>query len=196
MLAVLNAAFFFSFIPSGNFLTSTAISGTMVSEITWIEVSKKAAVWRYFFFFFFFLNGDTSWSTAMIPVWQSGLCAQQSSRNSDLSEERDVCFWSHRSKAWIHSKKITVHFAHTTNSVEAERTFSNAGLFITKLRCSLNDSSVDMLCFLREYIRAPKGFVRPLIVSVFLMYSSRKIVNYPNYSNNYSNNDKNYPLFK
>jgi hypothetical protein len=36
-------------------------------------------------------------------------------------------------------------------SVEAERAFSAAGIFITKLRCSLNDLSVDMLCFLRSY---------------------------------------------
>ena len=37
-------------------------------------------------------------------------------------------------------------------SVEAERTFSSAGLFITKLRTSLNDTSDDCLCFWRKYL--------------------------------------------
>ena len=33
-------------------------------------------------------------------------------------------------------------------SVEAERAFSAAGLFLTKLRSKLDDGSIDMLCFL------------------------------------------------
>ena len=37
-------------------------------------------------------------------------------------------------------------------SVEAERTFSSAGLFVTKLRTGLNDTSVDCLCFLQKYL--------------------------------------------
>ena len=38
-------------------------------------------------------------------------------------------------------------------SVEAERTFSSAGLFITKLQTSLNYTSVDCLgFFLRKYL--------------------------------------------
>ena len=37
------------------------------------------------------------------------------------------------------------------SSTEAERQFSAAGLFLTKLRCRLSDNSIDMLCFLRAY---------------------------------------------
>ena len=36
-------------------------------------------------------------------------------------------------------------------SVEAERSFSAAGLFLTKLRSRLNDESLDTLCLLRHY---------------------------------------------
>ena len=37
-------------------------------------------------------------------------------------------------------------------SVESERAFLAAGLFVTKLRTGLNDSSRDHLSFLRSYI--------------------------------------------
>lgn len=36
-------------------------------------------------------------------------------------------------------------------SVEAERAFSAAGIFHTKLRCRLGDKSTDTLCFLRAF---------------------------------------------
>ena len=39
-------------------------------------------------------------------------------------------------------------------SVEAERAFSAAGLFCTKLRSRLGDKSLDMLCFLQSHHRA------------------------------------------
>ena len=35
------------------------------------------------------------------------------------------------------------------SSIEAERSFSAAGLFVTNLRTSLNDDTIDNLCFLR-----------------------------------------------
>ncbi|GBN87019.1 hypothetical protein AVEN_136713-1 [Araneus ventricosus] len=38
-------------------------------------------------------------------------------------------------------------------SSEAERTFSAAGLFITKLRTRLSDKSIDCLCFLKSYFK-------------------------------------------
>ncbi|KAI6647506.1 hypothetical protein LOD99_8771 [Oopsacas minuta] len=38
-------------------------------------------------------------------------------------------------------------------SVEAERAFSAAGLFNTKLRSSLNDSSLDALAFLKGHFK-------------------------------------------
>ena len=38
------------------------------------------------------------------------------------------------------------------SSVEAERSFSAAGLFVTKLRTTLNDETVDTLCFLRSHL--------------------------------------------
>ena len=41
-------------------------------------------------------------------------------------------------------------------SVEAERCFSAAGLFVTKLRTSLNDETIDKLCFLRSFFRPRK----------------------------------------
>ena len=36
-------------------------------------------------------------------------------------------------------------------STEAERAFSAAGLFLTKIRSSLSDRSIDNLCLLRKY---------------------------------------------
>ena len=36
-------------------------------------------------------------------------------------------------------------------SVEAERAFSAAGLFVTKLRTRLQDDLIDVLCFLRAH---------------------------------------------
>ena len=36
-------------------------------------------------------------------------------------------------------------------TVEAERAFSAAGLFVTKMRCRLGDKIIDELCFLRKY---------------------------------------------
>ena len=42
-------------------------------------------------------------------------------------------------------------------SVEAERAFSAAGLFITKLRSRLNDKTIDDLCFLRGFFLAQKS---------------------------------------
>ena len=40
----------------------------------------------------------------------------------------------------------------TPSSIEAERSFSAAGLFVTKLRTSLKDDTVDTLCFLRSHL--------------------------------------------
>ena len=36
-------------------------------------------------------------------------------------------------------------------SVEAERAFSAAGLFVTKLRTRMSDTMIDCLCFLRAH---------------------------------------------
>ena len=36
--------------------------------------------------------------------------------------------------------------------LEAERCFSPAGLFITKLRSSMSDYLIDLLCFMRSYL--------------------------------------------
>ena len=37
------------------------------------------------------------------------------------------------------------------NHLKSERAFSSAGLFVTRLRCSLGDSTIDALCLLRHY---------------------------------------------
>ena len=42
------------------------------------------------------------------------------------------------------------------SSVEAERTFSAAGLFLPKIRSSLSDRSLDNLVFLRKYFQNKK----------------------------------------
>ena len=38
-------------------------------------------------------------------------------------------------------------------SVEAERVFSASGLYLTKIRCRMSDSTLDMLMFLKFYFR-------------------------------------------
>ncbi len=38
------------------------------------------------------------------------------------------------------------------SSVEAERSFNAAGLFVTKLRSSLSDNSIDKLCLIRSHL--------------------------------------------
>ena len=38
-------------------------------------------------------------------------------------------------------------------SVESERAFSAAGLFVTKIRNRMGDDILDGLCFLRSYLR-------------------------------------------
>jgi len=38
-------------------------------------------------------------------------------------------------------------------SVEAERTFSACGLFVTKLWSRLQDSTIDALCFIRKALQ-------------------------------------------
>ena len=38
-------------------------------------------------------------------------------------------------------------------TAEAERAFSVAGLFVTKLRANLSDKSIDSLCFLKDYLK-------------------------------------------
>lgn len=47
-------------------------------------------------------------------------------------------------------------------SVEGERTLnSTSGLFLTKLRCRLSDSSLDMLVFLKFYFAALRQNAKP-----------------------------------
>lgn len=41
-------------------------------------------------------------------------------------------------------------------SVEAERAFSSAGYLVSKVRASLNDDTIDSLCFLRSYYQSLK----------------------------------------
>jgi len=55
-------------------------------------------------------------------------------------------------------KYLTVAFNYISTikptSVESERAFSNAGAICTKIRTSLNDSSLDTICMLRAYFNA------------------------------------------
>ena len=44
--------------------------------------------------------------------------------------------------------------------VESERVFSASGLFLSKLRCNLNDSSLDMLIFLKFYFARNNRLVK------------------------------------
>ena len=47
-------------------------------------------------------------------------------------------------------------------SVEAERCFSASNLFITKLRSSLNDNTLDALCILQAYSLLKKTIISAL----------------------------------
>ena len=42
-------------------------------------------------------------------------------------------------------------------SVESERAFSACGLFVTKLRSSLNYNTIDTFCFLKSYYKNNKN---------------------------------------
>ena len=46
----------------------------------------------------------------------------------------------------LYEALLTIH----PNSMEAERAFSACGLFVTKLRSRLHDSTIDALCFIRN----------------------------------------------
>ena len=46
-----------------------------------------------------------------------------------------------------------VLFSIQPTSVEAERAFSACGLFVTKLRSRLHDSTIDALCFIRNALQ-------------------------------------------
>ena len=43
------------------------------------------------------------------------------------------------------------------SSVEAERCFSAAGLFITKLRSNLSNDMIDNLCIMQSYLQRKKS---------------------------------------
>ena len=47
----------------------------------------------------------------------------------------------------LHKSMLTIQ----ATSVQAERGFSASGLFLTKLRTSLSEDTLDALCFLRDY---------------------------------------------
>ena len=59
---------------------------------------------------------------------------------------KPVCCYCLSSKHILHCFAQGIFF-----STEDERSFSSVGLFITKLRCSLNDTTIDKLCFLRSH---------------------------------------------
>ena len=42
-------------------------------------------------------------------------------------------------------------------SVEAEHAFSSAGIICTRIRSSLNDESLDILCFLRSHFKSEEA---------------------------------------
>ena len=52
----------------------------------------------------------------------------------------------------IQNKPVNALMTIPATSVESERAFSAAGLFVSKLRTSLSDKSVDMLCFMRSHM--------------------------------------------
>jgi hAT family C-terminal dimerisation region len=53
----------------------------------------------------------------------------------------------------IYNMLITIK----SSSVESERAFSSSAHIVTKIRCRLQDRTLDLLCFLRSLIRNSKG---------------------------------------
>ena len=49
----------------------------------------------------------------------------------------------------LYEALFTIH----PTSVEAERAFNACGLFVTKLRSHLHDSTIDALCFIRNALQ-------------------------------------------
>ena len=64
---------------------------------------------------------------------------------------------SHRALTSRESEEKKAKKAIPPTSVEAERAFSAAGLFVTKIRSSLDDNAINELCFLRKYFLNPKS---------------------------------------
>ena len=86
------------------------------------------------------------------PANQRRLKNQSSSRQLIESIKKEMKAWESTGKLLdtLESVKTTIESL-PPSSTEAERQFSAAGLFLTKLRCRLSDNSIDMLCFLRAY---------------------------------------------
>ena len=57
-----------------------------------------------------------------------------------------------RSKSLEFLYKAIANIPPTT--VESERAFSAAGLFITKLRCRMSDESINAMCILRSHFQS------------------------------------------
>lgn len=79
----------------------------------------------------------------------------KSSRSQHLSKELDI-FEATGERTQNITLLLDALKTIPPTSIESERAFSAAGLFITKLRTRLSDRSVDTLCFLRSYYQHSK----------------------------------------
>ena len=80
----------------------------------------------------------------------SDLSTPTASRTDTLAREIGL-FTTNRQETDTIKEIRHALFVVPPTSVESERVFSASGLFLTKLRCNLNDSSLDMLIFLKFY---------------------------------------------
>ena len=73
------------------------------------------------------------------------------SHGSDTLAREIALFTTNRQETDATKEIRRALFVVPPTSVESERVISASGLFLSKLRCNLNDSSLDILIFLKFY---------------------------------------------
>ena len=86
--------------------------------------------------------------------------AFQNSHGSDTLAREIALFTTNRQETDAIKEIRRALFVLPPTSVESERVFSASGLFLSKLRCNLNDSSLDMLIFLKFYFARNNRLVK------------------------------------
>ena len=79
--------------------------------------------------------------------------AKKNSNSLDMIRKEIAVLKSTGKRPDLLSKVFSALRSVPVSSIEAERAFSAAGLFVTKMRTSLDDPTIDALCFLRAHLK-------------------------------------------